>query len=73
MYSHEDFLAREQESPLEGRIAFTRSRKPPAAAKANKHASKYAGVKMVERGMDEVGDEIRDAMVCQFLLCWSIC
>lgn len=70
MYSHEDFLARQQGSPLEGRIASARARRHSAAAKAEKpHASKYSEVKMIERGMDEVGDEIRDVIVCQFLLC----
>lgn len=70
MYSHEDFLARQQGNPLEGRIDSARARKHSMAAKAEKpHASKYAGVKMIERGMDEVGDQIRDAMVCQFFLC----
>ncbi|KAJ5190292.1 uncharacterized protein N7498_009277 [Penicillium cinerascens] len=63
MYSHEDFLARQQGTPLEGRSACAHVKKQLASAKTEKpHASKYAGVKIIERGMDEVGDQIRDAM-----------
>jgi len=72
MYSHEDFLAGDRGTRSEGRITFNGTSKfSPATEGEKPHASKYAWVKMIERGMDDVGDEIRDTLVCVFLLCWS--
>lgn len=74
MYAHEDFLANIRGTSPGFRGGFVREKKFAAAAEAEKpHVSKYGWVKMIERGMDEVGDELRDALVCWFFLYWKTC
>ncbi|KAJ5125277.1 hypothetical protein N7448_004605 [Penicillium atrosanguineum] len=63
IYTYEDFLTGYQETPLEGRAASAHAKKLKAAAKAKKSDGfKNPWVKMIQRGTDEVANQIRDCM-----------
>jgi hypothetical protein len=64
MYSYDDFLDEHQGTLLAGRTISACAKKFTAAAnEATPHASSYAWVKTIQKGMDEVADQIRDCMV----------